>query len=260
VKFEKFPFKLEKQFRLRNWDYSSSGFYFVTICTKDRLKILGSVVVGTDLCVRSSENNNVRSLKNNLNNETNSSENINNNHSFNNNICSSENNLICSFKNNLNIHQEIKLNIYKNINQNISRNIHQNNNINLSDFGKSCHRIWSNIPKKFKNVILDDFIIMPDHIHGIICIKNDYQERTQRSVPTEFGNVGLLGQIIRWFKTISTNEYVNGVKKYNWPKFNKQIWQSRFNDRIIRSEKEFYIKKIYIKNNPKNWGKDKENV
>jgi len=182
VKFEKFPFKLEKQFRLKNWDYSSSGFYFVTICTKDRLKILWnskSNPVGTDLCVRS-----------------------------------------------------------------------PNRHLPLSDFGNSCYRIWSDIPNKFKNVILDDFIIMPDHIHGIIFIKNDYQERTQRSVPTKFGNIGLLGQIIRWFKTISTNEYINGVKKYNWPKFNKQIWQNRFHDRIIRSEKEFYAKKQYIKDNP----------
>ncbi len=201
MKFEKFPFKLEKQFRLKNWDYSSSGFYFVTICTKDRLQILGSVV-GTDLCVRSSDNNNVRSF-----------------------------------------------------------GINQNINVNLSDFGNSCNRIWLNIPKKFKNVILDDFIIMPDHIHGIILIKNNYQERTQRSVPTttEFGNVGLLGQIIRWFKTMSTNEYINGVKKHNWPKFNKQIWQTRFHDRIIRSEKEYFFKKKYIKNNPENWQKNKEN-
>jgi REP element-mobilizing transposase RayT len=210
VKFEKFPFKLEKQFRLNGFDYSSNGYYFVTICTKDRLQILGSVV-GTDLCVRSSENNN---------------------------ICSSG------------------------TNKNTNQNTNQNNNINLSEFGNSCNRIWLNIPQKFKNVILDDFIIMPDHIHGIILIKNNYQERTQRSVPTttEFGNVGLLGQIIRWFKTMSTNEYINGVKKHNWPKFNKQIWQTRFHDRIIRSEKEYFFKKQYINNNPKNWEKDKENV
>ena len=216
MKFEKFPFKLEKQFRLKNWDYSSSGFYFVTICTKNRLQILGSIV-GTDPCVRSSESNINYSSESNIN-------------------YSSESNINYSLKPN------------------------QTNNIILSDFGNSCHRLWSNIPQKFNNVILDDFVIMPDHIHGIIII-NNYQERTQGSVPTtEFGNVGLLGQIIRWFKTISTNEYINGIKKYNWSKFKKQIWQPRFYDHIIRNEKEFYIRKMYVKNNPKNWEKDKENV
>ncbi len=204
MSFSKLPFKLEKQFRLKNWDYSSSGFYFVTICTKDRSKILWNskfnFCVGTDHRVRSSIKDKIILLNN------------------------------------------------------------KDPYFYLSDFGKSCHRVWLNIPKKFENVILDDFIIMPDHIHGIIFIKHNYQERTRWSVPTQFGNVGLLGEIIRWFKTMTTNEYIKNVKQNNWPKFNKQIWQSRFYDRIIRSEKEFYIKKQYIKNNPENWQKDQENV
>lgn len=214
MSFSKLPFKLEKQFRLKNWDYSSSGFYFVTICTKDRLNILWSPV-GTDHRVRSSNNKNIYSNTENVRSSIN------------------------------------KINLLKN---------NDDPYFNLSDFGKSCHRIWSDIPKKFKNVILDDFVIMPDHLHGIIFIKHNYQERTQGSVPTIFGNIGLLGEIIRWFKTMTTNEYIKNVKQNNWPKFNKQIWQSRFHDRIIRSEKEFYIKKQYIKNNPENWQKDKENV
>jgi REP element-mobilizing transposase RayT len=170
--YTKFPFKIEKQFRLPGYDYSQNGYYFVTICIHDRLELLGSV--GTDHCV-------------------------------------------CS-----------------------------------SPFGQSCNRLWMDIPNKFKNIILDDFIIMPDHIHGIIIIKNDYQEQTQWSVPTKFGQVGLVGQIIRWFKTISTNDYINGIKNDNWPKFNKQIWQPRFHDHVIRNEKEYFAIKQYIKDNPKN--------
>jgi len=43
MKWEKYPFKMEKQYRLTNWDYSSNGYYFVTICTKDRLDCLGEI-------------------------------------------------------------------------------------------------------------------------------------------------------------------------------------------------------------------------
>ena len=89
------------------------------------------------------------------------------------------------------------------------------------------------------------------------------KEQTHRSVPTIdhniFGNVGLLGQSIQWFKTMTTNEYIQNVKQNNWPKFHKQLWQSRFHDRIIRTEKEYWAKRIYVENNPENWGKDINN-
>ena len=92
---------------------------------------------------------------------------------------------------------------------------------------------------------------------------NFREEQTHGSVPTIdhniFGNVDLLGRTIQWFKTMTTNEYIKNVKQNNWPRFSKRLWQSRFHDRIIRNEKELWVKRIYIENNPKNWEKDKEN-
>jgi len=41
-----YPFKLEKQYRLQDWDYSRSGYYFVTICTKDRINYFGNIPDG----------------------------------------------------------------------------------------------------------------------------------------------------------------------------------------------------------------------
>jgi len=133
---------------------------------------------------------------------------------------------------------------------------------------------WIKIPTKFESIQIDKFIVMPNHFHGILIIAKENnnigisnsiykKEQTHWSVPTIdhniFGNVGLLGQSIQWFKTMTTNEYIKNVKQNNWPKFNKQLWQSRFHDRIIRSEKEYWAKRIYIKNNPENWGKDINN-
>ena len=56
---------------------------------------------------------------------------------------------------------------------------------------------------------------------------------------------------------MTTNEYIKNVKTKNWPRFSHQVWQNRFHDRIIRSEKEYFAKLKYIEDNPKNWGKDK---
>jgi len=184
VSFVKYPFSIEKQYRLKKWNYSSGGYYFVTICCQDRKETLGRIgKVGIDHCVYS------------------------------------------------------------------------------SIFGRECQRIWKEIPSKFDSVYLDEFIFMPDHIHGIVVIKNNYErerkiinkEQTQWSVPTVFGEIGILGQIIRWFKSMTTNEYINNMKKYNLPRFNKRIWQPRFYDRIIRNEKEYLAIKQYIIDNPKKW-------
>jgi REP element-mobilizing transposase RayT len=53
---------------------------------------------------------------------------------------------------------------------------------------------------------------------------------------------------------MTTNDYIKGVKNYQWNKFNGKLWQRSFIDRILRNY-EIGIKKEYIKNNPKNWDK-----
>ncbi len=208
-----YPFKMEKQYRKFGYDYSKNGYYFITICTKDRVNLFRDIntisPVGTDLCV-----------------------------------CSS------------NKKEEILGDI--------------------NPAGQMIAKWWCEIPKKFKSIEIDKYMVMPNHFHGILIINKENnnvgisnnsinkQEQTHRSVPTiidhnVFGNVGLLGQSIQWFKTMTTNEYIKNVKQNNWLKFKKQLWQSRFHDRIIRSEKEYWAKRIYVDNNPKNWGKDINN-
>ncbi|MFC1502307.1 transposase [bacterium] len=70
---------------------------------------------------------------------------------------------------------------------------------------------------------------------------------------------------MEWFKTMTTNEYIRGVKKYNWKPFPGKFWQRNYYDRIIRNEDELNKIREYIiynpekwdldRNNPKNWGK-----
>lgn len=65
-------------------------------------------------------------------------------------------------------------------------------------------------------------------------------------------NKKTLGNIIQWFKTMTTNEYIKNTKTNNWPRFKKRFWQRDFYERIVRDEKEYLNIKRYIKNNPIN--------
>jgi REP element-mobilizing transposase RayT len=66
-----------------------------------------------------------------------------------------------------------------------------------------------------------------------------------------------LRDIVRWFKTMSTNEYIRGVKNYGWPPFNRKLWQRNYWEHIIRNEQSYQRISEYIVNNPANWQKDK---
>ncbi len=139
--------------------------------------------------------------------------------------------------------------------------------IQLSAIGKTVTKYWYEIPNHFPFVKLGTFVVMPNHIHGIIIIDKIDDERnveTQNfaSLPSppqrqhhlqpknKFGPQSQnLASIIRGFKI--------GVTK-NARKINPDFaWQPRFYDHIIRNEKSFNTIKNYIINNPQNWNNDK---
>ncbi|MDD3685845.1 MAG: hypothetical protein PHE56_03665 [Bacteroidales bacterium] len=66
-----------------------------------------------------------------------------------------------------------------------------------------------------------------------------------------------ISDVMDWFKTMTTNEYIRGVKQLEWQRFDKKLWQRSFNDKIIRTEYSLVRIRNYIINNPTNWGKDK---
>ena len=182
-----------KSTRLENWDYSSAGYYFVTICVKNSECLFGNI---------------------------------------------------------------------------------SNDGVVLTEIGNIAERCWLDIPQQFINVELDEFIIMPNHIHGIIAILNrkedgcnvkceeadnqesniidiDYRKSIHRTVPmiknNPMYNHNSLSAIVRWYKGRTTFE-IN--------RLNKSIsfhWLSRFYDHIIRDEKELFKIREYIVNNPLKW-------
>jgi putative transposase len=101
---------------------------------------------------------------------------------------------------------------------------------------------WDSLAARFPHVMLDEFVLMPNHIHGIIILKG-----AASSAPT-------LGQIVRAFKSLSAIE-ANRVR--NAP--NQPFWQRNYHEHIIRDEDELNIVRQYIRDNPLKWQDDPDN-
>jgi REP element-mobilizing transposase RayT len=139
----------------------------------------------------------------------------------------------------------------------------------LNDVGDMVQKWMRKIPDKFPNAKLPEFVVMPDHIHAIIAIQNPKQHM-QHTVPLphEKSVVGAdprvcpsldsdprttLPQIIQWFKTMTTNEYIRGAKECGWIPFAKYFWQRNYHERVIRDEMSHQKSCAYIADNPMQW-------
>ncbi|MBI4317141.1 MAG: hypothetical protein HY675_01515 [Chloroflexi bacterium] len=69
----------------------------------------------------------------------------------------------------------------------------------------------------------------------------------------------ILGHVIEWFKTMTTNAYIRGVKQDGWTPFSGRLWQRNYYERVIRNEDELNHIREYIAYNPLNWATDREN-
>lgn len=66
-----------------------------------------------------------------------------------------------------------------------------------------------------------------------------------------------LSAVVGWFKTMSTNEYIRGVKQLGWPPFDRKLWQRNYYEHIIRDDQSLCEIAYYITNNPARWSDDK---
>lgn len=107
--------------------------------------------------------------------------------------------------------------------------------------------------ERYPYVDLDEFIIMPNHIHGIIIINDSSCRDKSRPVPTAGIKIKSLSQLVGAFKTTSSKLiHENGLEKF--------AWQRSFYDHIIRNEKSLTQIRNYIRYNPMKWGEDRNNL
>ncbi len=154
--------KHRQSVRLRDYDYSQKGAYFVTICVQGRQPLFGSVVDGE--------------------------------------ICLAANGLL-------------------------------------------AQSTWTGLTTRFPSVSLDAFVLMPNHLHGIVLL----------TPPQASGDKSPnLGEVIRAFKAVTTHN----VRQSGQPDF---AWQRNYYEHIVRDDNDLLRIQQYIGNNPVAWADDEEN-
>jgi putative transposase len=175
-----------KSIRLKGYDYTQAGAYFITICTKDRRNRFGTVREGI---------------------------------------------------------------------------------MQMSSVGRIVQKCWNLLPVHFPNVQVDAFMVMPNHVHGIVVILDDPPDFKSLSrgggvhlnTPTGgyYSHIsprsGSLSVIIRTFKAaVTTWCWRNGHTAF--------AWQRGYYDHIIRNERSLARIREYIVSNPTRWEYDRNNV
>ena len=110
---------------------------------------------------------------------------------------------------------------------------------------------WSALPSRFPTITLDEFIIMPNHIHGIIWLR---LPTTGEGIP-----VPMLGDVVCTFKSLVAVEYIRWVKA-NDPNRSARVWQRNYYDHVIREETELTKVRDYIRSNPIRWLEKRDNL
>ena len=133
--------------------------------------------------------------------------------------------------------------------------------MHCSPIGEIVKAVWQSIPEHFPNTSVDHFIIMPNHIHGIIKVLGPRRVFVASTlcavsppISEQFGKPvsGSIPTIIRSFKSEATRR-VNQFKQTSGAK----LWQSNYYEHVIRNEREYEAIYDYMLGNPQNWEEDR---
>ncbi len=162
-----------RSIRLRGYDYSQAGAYFVTLCTHERACLFGAV----------------------------------------------EGEVVC-----------------------------------LNEAGRVVQRAWDELPKNFPVIELDAFVVMPNHVHGIVVLNDGGAISKGHKNLFEVNRAPTIGEIVRAYKARCTRDIncLRGAK-------GQPIWQRNYYEHIIRNESSLQEIREYIANNPAQWATDREN-
>ena len=104
------------------------------------------------------------------------------------------------------------------------------------------------LAERHDQVELDQFVIMPNHIHPLVGVNLSITETDPITLPS------LIGEL----KSRTTNRYIKGVRMGLLPPFDKKLWQDGYYETVMRDERMTEERRNYIINNPANWRDDPE--
>lgn len=140
----------------------------------------------------------------------------------------------------------------------------------FSEAGRMVQEVWLDMPSHYPGVGTDAFVVMPNHVHGIIILATESADgvgagpraclpadsgRPQGVAPTRMG----LSDVVHRFKSFTTARYRHGVKRSGWPPFPGRLWQRNYYEDVIRKDDNLLNSRQYIENNPRQWDMDNEN-
>ncbi|MBI1820712.1 MAG: transposase [Nitrospirae bacterium] len=143
-----------------------------------------------------------------------------------------------------------------------------NDQRHLNDAGEMILTSWNELPRHYPGVDVDQFVVMPNHVHGIIiltvgagpraCPELHIKKRQPEEISPALSLLSL-SDIIQRFKSLTTTHYLQGVIQTGWPPFHKKLWQRNYYEHVIRNEESLNRIRQYIHDNPLNWNIDEEN-
>lgn len=152
----------------------------------------------------------------------------------------------------------------------------KNEKLTATESAKICLQFWQDLPNHYQNCFLDEFVIMPNHVHGIIMIDNDAYTPPVETIPVKtIHELSLRGrgqkqknmdEYRKFRRQMTLSKIIGRFKMQTAKKINEYqntqgqtFWQSRFYDRIVRDSDELNRIREYIINNPLQWEMDKNN-
>ena len=128
----------------------------------------------------------------------------------------------------------------------------------LSDAGKVVSECWNDLPNHYQHIELGEFIVMPNHVHGIVVITGSAEGLTSKKPQAGFKPAPTarhsLSEVIRGFKTFSGRRINRLTNSTGQP-----VWQRNFYEHVIRDETSLHTIREYIVNNPAKWSEDRYN-
>lgn len=121
-----------------------------------------------------------------------------------------------------------------------------------NQFGLIVNRMWHSLPFRHPYITLDEYIVMPNHFHGIIYIDRESMYLTRAAPVPPLHTTKSLHQIVGGFKARSTKL----IRTSGLPEFQ---WQRSFFDNIIRDDISLENFRRYIRDSPKKWWRDRNN-
>jgi len=124
--------------------------------------------------------------------------------------------------------------------------------IEMNTTGCIAQTCWEQIPTHFPKAELDAFVVMPNHVHGILLIIDDSKQTQYQYEQFSKPIARSLSTIMRSYKSAVTNQVNRLFMTENTP-----VWQGRFHDHIVRDEKSLNTLREYVANNPARWEADR---